>query len=337
MCTSYGESQGEAFRHEAQLFGKRGELERGLFRYVEEGLDAGEAVLVMAPPERLEAVRSLAESNRITLMDMAVHGANPARIIPLLLEWLERSTAPMRVLAEPLWAGRSQAESVEVLRHEALIEAALGATRAKLVCVYEEGVLSECHRRSLERSHHAIIDADGSLRERAVEPHSVPELLGSGPPLESPCEPVERLAVTSDLRRMRRQVKASSVVSALSPAQRNDFVLALSEVATNALQYGQPPQSLRLWRRGEAVVGEVVGRGWIQDPLAGRRRPPPTAIRGRGLWIVNQLCDLVELRSHPSRTILRMHKRCDPPRTYPTGVTEDGPPTEWAFAEGSGG
>ena len=30
MCTSYGESQGEAFRHEAQLFGKRGELERGL-------------------------------------------------------------------------------------------------------------------------------------------------------------------------------------------------------------------------------------------------------------------------------------------------------------------
>ena len=148
---------------------------------------------------------TLAESNRITLTDMAVHGANPARIIPLLLEWLERSTAPMRVLAEPLWAGRSQAESVEVLRHEALIEAALGATRAKLVCVYEEGVLSECHRRSLERSHHAIIDADGSLRERAVEPHSVPELLGSGPPLESPCEPVERLAVTSDLRRMRRQ------------------------------------------------------------------------------------------------------------------------------------
>ena len=64
MCTSYGESQGEAFRHEAQLFGKRGELDRALFRYVEEGLGTGEAVLVMAPSERLEAFRSLAEQKR---------------------------------------------------------------------------------------------------------------------------------------------------------------------------------------------------------------------------------------------------------------------------------
>jgi len=63
-------------------------------------------------------------------------------------------------------------------------------------------------------------------------------------------------------------------------------------------------------RRAGEVVGEVVGSGRIEDPLAGRRRPAASAVCGRGLWMVNQLCDLVELRSGPSRTTLRMHMRC---------------------------
>jgi anti-sigma regulatory factor (Ser/Thr protein kinase) len=164
-------------------------------------------------------------------------------------------------------------------------------------------------RACLERSHHALRQVDGSARVRAVEPHPVPDVLAWGP-LEPPCEPIEQLPVTRDLRRMRREVNDSEAVSALPPAQCQEFVLAVNEAATNALQYGEPPQAVRLWRRGDTVVGEVIGRGRIEDPLVGRRRPAPNAIRGRGIWMVNQLCDLVELRSSPSRTTLRMHKRC---------------------------
>jgi hypothetical protein len=32
-------------------------------------------------------------------------------------------------------------------------------------------------------------------------------------------------------------------------------------------------------------------------------------MEGRGLWLINQLCDLVELRSDGSGTTLRMHVR----------------------------
>jgi hypothetical protein len=35
--------------------------------------------------------------------------------------------------------------------------------------------------------------------------------------------------------------------------------------------------------------------GHIADPLAGRHQLSEDDLSGRGLWIVNQLCDLVEL------------------------------------------
>ena len=43
-----------------------------------------------------------------------------------------------------------------------------------------------------------------------------------------------------------------------------------------------------------------------EGPLAGRLRPPPTQEGGRGLWLANQLCDLVQIRSRPGRTTVRL-------------------------------
>jgi hypothetical protein len=53
---------------------------------------------------------------------------------------------------------------------------------------------------------------------------------------------------------------------------------------------------------------EVRDEGWIFDPLVGRRRPPPEE-RGQGLWLVNHVCDLVELRSGPAGTTVRLRMR----------------------------
>jgi anti-sigma regulatory factor (Ser/Thr protein kinase) len=306
-----GEVEHGAFSHQARLCNGPDELAQSVRTFVEEGLQGGEPVLVMAPTERLAELRSGpgGPPDRLTTLDMKVLGRNPARIIPVLRDWIDRSQGPGRIVCEPIWPGRSQAELVEVLRHEALVEAAFAEAPVKLICVYEEPPLPACARTWLERSHHALGRARGSLQERALKPHPVSELLDVGPPLEAPCGPVERVPVTRDLSMMRRQVRASRAASLLPPSRCQEFVLAVSEAAANAIQYGQPPQALRLWRRDGTVIGEVVGRGRIEDPLVGRRRPAATAIRGRGLWMVNQLCDLVELRSSRTRTTLRMHKR----------------------------
>jgi hypothetical protein len=65
--------------------------------------------------------------------------------------------------------------------------------------------------------------------------------------------------------------------------------------------------TLRLWRTSEALVCEVADGGVVADPLAGRLAPGTDEPDGRGLWMVNQLCDLVQLRSSAAGTVVRVH------------------------------
>ena len=58
---------------------------------------------------------------------------------------------------------------------------------------------------------------------------------------------------------------------------------------------------------GEEIICQVRDQGWIADPLAGRQRRSPED-SGHGLWVVNQVCDLVEIRTSPAAgTIIRLH------------------------------
>ena len=83
-------------------------------------------------------------------------------------------------------------------------------------------------------------------------------------------------------------------------------MLAVHELATNSVRHGGGHGTCRLWRDGTALVCEVSDHGWITDPMAGRRRPAADQPGGRGLWLVNQLCDAVELRSSPAGTVVRV-------------------------------
>jgi anti-sigma regulatory factor (Ser/Thr protein kinase) len=46
--------------------------------------------------------------------------------------------------------------------------------------------------------------------------------------------------------------------------------------------------------------------------------PPIEQYGGRGLWIVNQLCDLVQIRSAPSGTVVRVHTHARRPPAVAT-------------------
>ena len=68
---------------------------------------------------------------------------------------------------------------------------------------------------------------------------------------------------------------------------------------------------LRLWRDDEFLYAEVSDGGRIDRPLAGRERPSREHESGRGLWIANQLCELVQVRSFPDGNAVRLHMRLD--------------------------
>lgn len=121
----------------------------------------------------------------------------------------------------------------------------------------------------------------------------------------------------TDLSEVRALVLKHARDAGLTEARADDLVLAVSEVAANTLRHTQSQGTLTIWHTPEEIICETHDTGTIADPLAGRRRPAPDALGGHGLWLVYQLCDLVELRSDEAGTTVRMHMSVRPrPRAH---------------------
>ena len=102
-------------------------------------------------------------------------------------------------------------------------------------------------------------------------------------------------------------VRLHALRAGLPQARANDLVIAVSEVAANTVRHARSPGTLDIWHDENEIVCEIRDRGIITDPLAGQRRPAADALSGHGLWLVHQLCDLVELLSGQDGTTIRMH------------------------------
>jgi anti-sigma regulatory factor (Ser/Thr protein kinase) len=115
------------------------------------------------------------------------------------------------------------------------------------------------------------------------------------------------LTFTTDLAAVREFVRRCARDAGLAEARAIDLVLAVSEVAANTLRHAKSAGTLEIWHDADEIVCQIQDKGIITDPLAGQRRPSTDASGGHGLWIVNQVCDLVEMRSDESGTTIKMH------------------------------
>ncbi len=73
----------------------------------------------------------------------------------------------------------------------------------------------------------------------------------------------------------------------------------------NTLRHTSGGGTVLLWHSRSEVICQISDSGCITDPLVGLRRPLGPG--GMGLWVVNQVCDLVELRTGKRGTTIRMH------------------------------
>jgi anti-sigma regulatory factor (Ser/Thr protein kinase) len=105
--------------------------------------------------------------------------------------------------------------------------------------------------------------------------------------------PVLDVDDVTDLSGLRTDAYLAVLGTDLGADTVDDFVFALSEVATNALTHGRPSVRVRLWATPERLVATVSDRGpGIADPFAGY--PPPRdrpGTGGVGLWAARQMCD----------------------------------------------
>jgi anti-sigma regulatory factor (Ser/Thr protein kinase) len=303
------------FRHEALLYaGEDGFLE-GTVPFLRAGLEAQEPMLVAVSARKIGLLRSElgGGADAIGFLDMAEVGANPARIIPAWQEFVGARIAPdapLRGIGEPIWPGRSATELVECQRHESLLNLAFaGAGAFRLLCPYDTEALPPAVVEEAHRSHPHLVE-DGVERPSAAWRDLAAVAAPFDVPLPAPPAGTPEMAFeAATLPAVRGFVARHAARAGLPDAQTGDLVLATGEIAANSVRYGGGRGVARAWTEDGDVLVEIRDGGRIADPLAGRRRPAEAQVGGWGMWLANQLCDLVQVRALSGGTVVRLHMR----------------------------
>lgn len=303
-----------AFSHRALLYADEDEFIEGTLPFVRGALEGDEAVMVAVTRPRTLALQGELgpDAERVRFVDMEQLGRNPARIIPAWRRFLDAHvspTRPVRGIGEPVWPGRNAEELTECDRHESLLNLAFAdSPHWELLCPYDTSALDDpvlegaCRNHPHLHSAGALCESDAYLAP-VDAPHPFDGELAEpdGTIFVEMRAGLQRLAV------VRQMIATQASTAGLEPARACDLVLAVNELVSNSVCHGSGHGTLRIWRTPASLICEVGDRGHIQDPLAGRREPAPDQARGRGLWIANQVCDLVQIRSSPFGTAVRVY------------------------------
>ncbi|MDR3036494.1 MAG: sensor histidine kinase [Kitasatospora sp.] len=296
--------------HHALFYRDQRELLACIAAFAHDGLARSEPVLIAVPggKERLVGEQLGQDSGNMAYADIAQAGRNPARIIPAVRSFIDQHPGRrIRFVEEPLWPQRSAEERYEVAKHEALINFAFAGMAASILCLYAADGLADSVTGAVRRTHPEILTGG---RPQASSSYAGAEGMAHvfERPLPAPPVSAEVISYLDDLRPMRRLVENHAGRTGLSGDRTASLVLAASELAANTLRHTSGGGTLRVWHTRREILCQVEDEGWITDPLAGRRRRP-AAEPGHGLWLVNQVCDLVELRSGQIGTTVRVHMR----------------------------
>ncbi|NES31921.1 sensor histidine kinase [Micromonospora terminaliae] len=278
--------------------------------FIREGLAAGHPVLVATPRPRLTLIRAAlgAAADAVGWADMADAGRNPGRIIPGVLQAFahRHSDRPVRIIGEPVWAGRTAEEYRACAQHEAAINWAFAGREASILCPYDAGRLGPGVLAEARCTHPLLVEPGGSRRLAGYAPAAVTERHNK--PLPAPPEPVALLHYDlATLPHVRRFVADHAVAAGLAADRVADLQIAVTELASNSVAHAGGTGTLRAWHTDRHLVCEIHDDGWLADPLAGRLVPARDGIGGRGLVIVHALCDLVLLHTTAAGTTVRLH------------------------------
>ncbi|MCM6777132.1 sensor histidine kinase [Nocardia sp. CDC159] len=291
-----------SFVHPALFYRTDTEYLDGLVPFVTEG-DGPVAVAV--PPDRLRLLRSAlgGAAEHITLIDMSEAGRNPGRIIAgVLREFADaHPDRHVRIVGEPIWAGRSELEYPACAQHEALINFAFVGRDVTIVCPYDTSRLDPVAVADARETHPEVWEGEQRYDSAQYAPAAVVDRYNQ-PLFEPDAPPVFVAAAPAEVSETRHRAADLALRLGLDPARVPDLELIVTELVTNSLEHADGICLLRLYRHGDHLVCETRDTGHITDPLAGRHPPQPGQFGGRGLLLVHQLADLFRTHTGPGGT-----------------------------------
>jgi anti-sigma regulatory factor (Ser/Thr protein kinase) len=285
--------------HDALLYGADEELLRDAVPFLRAGVEAGETTIVVCTQRTAALLRDGLDGDPpIRFASSAQVYQRAPQTILAFRDLLQREVAAgarrIRVIGEIVF-GEHPATWSKWMRYEAVINRLLAPYPAWGVCIFDTRRLPGEVLAAAEHTHPYLrAGASRVSNPRYLDPGEfLRRLPDAGPdPLEA-SHPAVEVEDLTELWRLRQQLHDALVGSVLASEAKGEFVLAVSEVATNALRHGRRPVRVRAWVTPRRLLCTVTDHGaGIGDPFAGylpiHSHP---AREGQGLWVARSLCD----------------------------------------------
>lgn len=302
-----------AFDHAALLYHSEREYVDRLVPFISEGLDRAQPVLVAVPGDKLASLRSALgdAAADVTMADITKFGRNPGRILAAELAFAERHPGQrIRMVGEPVWAGRTASEYPACVHHEALANIAFADFDATAVCPYDASRLAKSVLADARVTHPLIWQ--GGSRNHSPEYALDAALDQCNQPLATnPAAVTYTVNKAVDLAGARKCAHRYGRLLGMSADRIADLLLIVTELATNSLDHAGGACRLAFWYETGHVVCEVRDMGEWTDPLAGRRPPTAAGLGRYGLFVVNAIADLLRTHTTPAGTAVHAYLRLD--------------------------
>lgn len=306
VCNSAG---GRGLAHHGLLHPATANVAATLAPLVADRLARGEPVLAVLPPAIADLLRNrLSAVAGLHTTDPAELYRHPGRVLGHYRAWIGDSSPhgePVTIVAAPDPDGDNHRAALW-MHVDAATTVALAECDLTLVCVYSEDPSTAD---SVRRAHPNLLNGtsvpnpDHLSAEQFMARYPLPPPADLGEPTITHTigQPVQLVG-------LRQMVARHASRAGLPHARCDDFVLAVSEIASNAIEHGLPPAGVQLWTTSTSVICQITDGGWHTQPLAGLLPPPTTQRRGRGLWMAHQLCDQFYMWPEPTTVRLQMDR-----------------------------
>jgi anti-sigma regulatory factor (Ser/Thr protein kinase) len=276
---------------------------------VRAALDEGRRVLVITGATKLAQLREAlgGDAERVDSRVPASWYDHPYRMLAAYHEYTRgRRTL---VIGEPSWTGMSRRQVRELIRCDSVINAALRATAAIMLCLYDLRRVPEAVLHYGPVNHPVLLGSEGEMASnRFVEPHELVLHDDQAPLPEPPGDAGTFRFTARELKRLRHHVGDYARSAGMDRNLITSLVISVSEIAANSVEHGAGYGTITMWTGDGELVCEIADPGGaLDDPLPGYIPPEPESPRGYGLWISRQLCDLVELRAEDGLLRVRLH------------------------------
>jgi len=295
--------------HKALMYESEPEFVAAAARFIRDGEALGEPAVAVLGRRKIDLLRA-ATSAGVEYIDADTWYTTPGATLGAYYRRVQEHRGPgrLRLIGEPVWAGRSPLQVREWKRYEAVANLTFAACAAWILCPYDTRALSDDIVTAASCTHPEVLVGGVSHRSAAYQDPAEFSRACDRTPLSVPGDDVAALPIIpGGLTRVRGFLAAEAALRGLGGERLEDLVIAANEAATNVVEHGGRRGRVRIWTDHGDLVCDIVDEGGrLGDPLAGLRPPPPRATSGHGLWLIRQLCDLVEIRDEPGGVIVRM-------------------------------